>query len=174
MTLLPWLPALVLLDQYNGDWPKYCDAVYASFCADFITSKPKLNGWTVTPQKFKEPDGKEQAFWHLISEGITEADRTPDIRRYERIKWPKSMIEKVLALSLPWWYEPRGNKQMLHIALEDFSYVVVMSRRKGYFLLWTAYCTERESRRATLRGKFDSFTKMARAAITGGSETPST
>lgn len=34
-------------------------------------------------------DGKEATFWHMIQEGRIEEDRTPDIRRCERIRWPK-------------------------------------------------------------------------------------
>ncbi|MNH30689.1 hypothetical protein D3C79_909980 [compost metagenome] len=33
--------------------------------------------------------GKEATFWHMISEGNDEAERLPDLRRCERIRWPR-------------------------------------------------------------------------------------
>jgi hypothetical protein len=43
------------------------------------------------------------------------------------------------------------------IALEDFSYIVVLADRGKYLLLWTAYCVEQEHRRAKLRREYERY-----------------
>ena len=45
----------------------------------------------------------------------------------------------------------KGHEWRIVIALDDFSYIVVLALREGYAILWTAYHVEREHRRAKLR-----------------------
>ena len=41
---LPWLPSLVLLESFGGDWAQYIEEVYAHFKLDFVDSKPLFRG----------------------------------------------------------------------------------------------------------------------------------
>jgi len=38
---------------------------------------------------------KEATFWHMIQEGSVESERIPDIRRCERIRWPRPSVAVV-------------------------------------------------------------------------------
>ncbi len=52
-----------------------------------------------------------------------------------------------------------GLAHLAVIALEDFSYVVVLADRGKYVLLWTAYCVEKNRRRRKLEKEFKAYTK---------------
>ena len=39
-----WLPPLLLMEDYGGNWEHYFSAVYAVFAADFVDSKPMFQG----------------------------------------------------------------------------------------------------------------------------------
>jgi hypothetical protein len=93
-----WLPELI---PYGEDisFPEYFDVLYEIFRADFIISKPIYRSLPVNIRKEpREKDGREHAFIHLTHEDIDKKgknpnDRIPDLRRCERIKWPKKVIE---------------------------------------------------------------------------------
>ena len=92
-----WLPALILFTDYKGhskgQWPAYIDAVYSAYCEDFVNCRPRFQGQNVYSRFHPAYDDKGATFWHLVSEGKQEEERTPDFRRCERIRWPKPMIE---------------------------------------------------------------------------------
>lgn len=81
-TLPDWLPALVTLEAYHGDWNQYLDALCEYFRHDFIC------------------DGKESVFWHIITrDGWSVADRIPDLRqrllsRARTLRQPTSHFSK--------------------------------------------------------------------------------
>lgn len=156
---LAWLPPLVLLADYDGDWNRYLEAVYNFFRQDFIASSPKFDGKKIALKKHPVVDGREATFWHLISEGKLEADRVADFRRCERIRWPRPVIEAVRDGRVACWKNKRQHETRIVIALDDFSYVVVLAQRKGYVVLWTAYCVERQHRRVKLRREYEEATK---------------
>lgn len=37
---IDWLPALILLEDAQGDWSTYLERIHDRFVADFIASKP--------------------------------------------------------------------------------------------------------------------------------------
>ena len=150
-----WLPPLVCLPDHGGDWNQYIEAVYEFFRHDFVASAPTFHGQRVGIKRHPAIQGKEAAFWHLISEGSAEIDRLPDLRRCERIRWPRPIIESIAAGSTRCWRNSRRGEPRIVIALEDFSYVVILAVRNGYTLLWTAYCVEQGHRRTKLKKEFD-------------------
>lgn len=154
-----WLPPLVLLVDYDGNWGSYLEAVYAIFRRDFVTSKPTYPGRRVGLKRHPIERGKEATFWHFISEGRREEDRLPDLRRCERIGWPRPMIEAVRTERVRCWQTRRRFETRVLIALEDFSYVVVLADRSEYILPWTAFTVEREHRRRILEREYDSWAK---------------
>ena len=155
------LPDLFLLEDYCGNWESYFLAIYAQFEKDFVLSKPEWQlGKPVGLKKHPEYDGKSATFWHMISEGSKEQERTPDMRRCERIAWVRFLIERVTskipqeADSIVWWIEKRGNEKRYHIALSDFSYLVVVADRGDYVLPWTAFHIKYQNQREKRRKKF--------------------
>lgn len=155
MTAHPeWLPPLMTLSDSGGDWSRYVQAIYEAFRGDFVMHHPLFEGRRCGIKRHPVIDRKEAAFWHLISEGKVEADRLPDLRRCERIRWPRPMIERS-PIDVRVWRSERKGDQRIVIALDDFSYVVVLADRGEYVILWTAYCVEETHRREKLRRECD-------------------
>ncbi|MFM5477851.1 hypothetical protein ACET81_18225 [Aeromonas veronii] len=103
-----WLPDLILMTASGGDWGRFFSAVYAAFEQDFVLNKPEFRGKRLGLKRHPEYAGKSATFWHMISTGEVEAEREPDLRRCERIRWPKPIIENDSDPELKVWAEPRG------------------------------------------------------------------
>lgn len=152
-----WLPGLIQLEDYGGNWTRYLDAVYTIFKRDFIDSKPSFLGYRMGLKRHRLEQGKEVTFWHFISEGIAETNRLPDLRRCERIAWPKPIIEAAQTDRVRSWRNIRRREQRILIALSDFSYVVVLADRGEYILPWTAYLVEERHQREKLQKEYEAF-----------------
>lgn len=149
-----WLPPLLLMEDYNGNWERYFAAVYAVFSADFVISKPTFQGRRLGLKRHPEYDGKSATFWHMISTGTDEAERIPDIRRCERMRWPKPIIENDQSFDLKVWTEKRGSSIRVHLWCEAEGYLVVLDDRTDYLLPWTAYFVEREHERTKINKRW--------------------
>lgn len=149
-----WLPPLMRLDHCGGDPSTHLEAVYARFRAEFCESRPQFRGDPVRIKRHPMHHGKEASFWHCVTSGPLEDERLPDLRRYERIPWLRPVIEASGTVRVRTWRNTRGRGgERVVIALPDFSFVVVLAVRSGYYVLWTAYPVERNHRRAKLRGE---------------------
>lgn len=159
-----WLPELLLLEHSKGDWNHYLDQLHARFKADFIESRPAWPGKRVAVKRHPETAGKTATFWHLISDGAIEDERVPDMRRCERIGWPRPMMDEFDesnpahgARRIVWWKESRGREERYVLAPEDFSYIVVVADRGDYVLPWTAFCVEYDHQRSKRERAFRTF-----------------
>jgi hypothetical protein len=152
-----WLPPLVLLTEFGGDWHRYLDEIYQYFWQDFIDTKPNLGAKRFALKRHPLLEGKEATFWHLISSGAHEDERLPDLRRCERIRWPRAMIEAVGSNQVHWWRNERQGESRVVISLPDFSYVTIVADRGDYALLWTAYCVEQDHRQRKLRREYEEY-----------------
>lgn len=81
-----WLPQLVPFTDSGGDWQTYLNTLYAWFQRDFIDSKPVFRGRRLELKRLPMSMGKVATFWHMTSEGSDGENRTPDLRRCERIR----------------------------------------------------------------------------------------
>lgn len=152
-----WLPSLVLFDAYQGEWQRYVDAVYEQFHRDFIANPPVLRGMRVSYRWHTPMHEKANTFWHIVSGGKVERERLPDLRRCERIRWPRALIDAVgTERVVVWERTDRGERRVL-IALSDYSYLVVLADRGAYLLLVTAYPVEGTHQRARLRGEWENY-----------------
>ncbi len=148
---------LILMEDYQNDWYQYLEAVYQYFYQDFVVSKPYFENKRFALKRDPVVKGKEATFWHIISEGKGESERLPDLRRCERIRWPRVIINESQSGLMKCWKSNRKGDQRIVIALEDFSYVVVLADRDDSILLWTAYCVEQEHRRRKLRKEYEEY-----------------
>lgn len=153
-----WLPALLELNDYGGDWPGYLEAVYARFRLDFVETTLNFRGEPVRIGA-QLIDGKERTFWHAISEGDAEANRTPDLRRCERIGWIRAMIEHENDEAILSWPQTRGARQRHALWLRNAEFIVVLEKRPGCWWLWTAYPTERPHTQRKLMREYEAWRK---------------
>ncbi|MBU2260941.1 MAG: hypothetical protein KKF02_03350 [Proteobacteria bacterium] len=163
MMEVSWLPPLVLFESYHGHWDTYLEAVYGYFKKDFVDSAPCFRGARLALKKHPLSQGKEATFWHLISEGADEENRLPVIERCERIRWPKPVIEHAEEVVIKAWENERRGKTRICLWLESQEYLVILARRKGYVLLWTAYPVTENHRKAKLQKEYGTY-KTANAA----------
>lgn len=154
-----WLPDLVRLQDSDGDWSRYVEDIYRHFQADFVHSKPSWprRRWAV--KRHPVYKGKEATFWHIISDGADESERTPDLRRCECIRWPRPIIDEARSDRIKLWRNKRGKNKRIVLATKDFSYVVILEDRAEFVMLWTAYTVERSHRRSKLEREYESYQK---------------
>lgn len=138
------MPELVLLEDYGGDFPSYFEAVYSIFKRDFITSHPSWENKRFAMKKYPMEDGKEHTFYHITHKGNDEDEenRLPDMRRMERIAYPRIMIDNHSHSQLKVWEKRINCSNRIHILHEEERYMVVLDIRNDIFLLWTAYYIE--------------------------------
>jgi len=158
------LPDALRYSDFDGDWGQFLAAVYQVFELDFKQSRPSYEGRTVVHDTRIE-DGKEAGFWHMICryEARTHA-REMDLRRCERIPWPRPMIGHSTDKSLSVWRSERkkpsrSRQTRVLIWLENLDYVVVLAERPRAMILVTAYCTDIESHKEKLRKERDEYYK---------------
>jgi len=160
-SLLDWLPSLLRLEDFDGDWERYINEVFSVFYRDFVSSQPKFqNRWVRCRRDLIR--GKEAGFWHCTSDGADEFNRIPDLRRCERIGWIRAVIEHYQEDKVDCWAnDRRGEKRWLLWLNEEFLVILAERTRKRdgfrYFQLITAYCTDEENRKAKLRKERDGY-----------------
>lgn len=98
MTEADWPLLGPSLNDFGGDWPKYLAHCNGVFQRTLVYNPPR---WPIDAKPFQTQyrpshDGKAATFWHLISEGDEEEDRTPDLARLERIAWPRQLINSFI------------------------------------------------------------------------------
>ncbi len=153
-----WLPPLVLIEDHDGDWEQYEIALYEVFTHDFVNNKSIFKEQQVRHRRYPLSKGKEATFWHLISDGKEEETRIIDFERCKRIRWPKPIIENGTSQKIRYWSERIRRQLCHHIALNDFSYLVVLTERREYILLLAAYCIETPHRRRKLEERWQNAT----------------
>jgi len=155
-----WLPELMPLEAYGGNWHDYVEAVYSAFKRDFIVSQPKFKNFWVRCRRDPLEQGKEAGFWHCISGGKDESKRTPELRRMERVSWIRAIIEHTDDTKVSFWHVTRGSDRRCCIWLNE-EFIVVLTERKRkkdgfkYWQLITAYDTDQERRKNQLRRERD-------------------
>jgi hypothetical protein len=157
-------PDLIYLGDYNGNFQDYFDAVYAIFKQHFINELPLFEGVPVSAPKYPLVDGAlHRTFYHITHEGEEEQNRTPDFSRMERIRFPKFCIEHCPHERLLVWKNERGRDTRILIFSEEQEYLVVLNERKGYNLLWTAYCVTSGRKKRKLKDEYEAYIKTKTA-----------
>ena len=158
-----WLPGLLRLSDFGGDWSRYQEALYAEFCRDFLGSSLWFGPQSVRLKRLPILDGKEATFWHFISEGKVEHERLPDLRRCERIRWPRAIIERPDDPALKVWRNERHGDRRVCLWLEAEDYLVVLADRGSFVLPWTAYMVEESHRKRKLQKEFEEYLRRQSA-----------
>jgi len=153
------LPGLVYFEDYSGNFTLYNEAVYAVFRNDFVKHRPVFQNKRLALKAHPLIDGKEYTYYHFTHSGNIETERFPDIRRMERIGYPKPMIDFSDDINLKVWRNKRGTSERILILHETERYLVVLEDRKNYILPWTAYFIEDDSRLRRLLAEYDHYVK---------------
>jgi hypothetical protein len=150
-----WLPAFVFLEETEGNWENYLNLLYQYFREDFIDSCPSFEGRRLSLKRHPVIKGKEATFWHFISDGKIEADRLPDFRSCERIRWPRSIIGHSDEGVVKVWKNKRRGETRICLWLEKQEYLVILADRGRYILPWTAYLVVQPHQKRKLQKEFE-------------------
>jgi len=157
-------PALL---RFDGDWPPYEEAVYEAFVESFVRPDIVFQGRRVSAPYRPASRGKHFSFWHVISEAPhpgnrNEDDRVPDIPRCERIRWIAWAITQADAEEedVSWWENRRWGDTHVVIWAERFDFVVILGKRRDYYVLKTAYCNLRRGRRRAFEKERAAFWRI--------------
>jgi hypothetical protein len=164
------LPELIELNDFGGNISAYLEAVYHIFKNDFVDSKPVFKGVRLGLKRFPLVEGKEYTFYHMTHEGDIENERTPDLRRMERIAWPRPLIDESEHSYLKVWRNTRrgkgGTKTRILILHEEERYLVILDDRGDYILPWTAYLIKGNSQLEKHLSEYESYIKAEAAKKT--------
>jgi len=136
------LPELIYLEDYNGDYKSFINAVYAVFERDFVKSQPEFGGQQLRHKKHPAFQDRPYTFYHMTHKGEIESERTPDLRRCERMPWARPTIEQTETLGIKFWEQERDGNHRVCIWLEvddGDNYFIILDVRKTFVLLWTAF-----------------------------------
>jgi hypothetical protein len=148
-------PPLFLLNSFGGDWSAYESELYRIFNAELAIGNVQFRGCVVRCRRYPENAGKWASYWHLVQEGRIEADRLPDLRRCERIRWVRWVIENADSHpEINVWQNTRGSETNTLLWFRE-QYLVVLGRRTNAWLLKTAYCTDISGKLSKLRRERD-------------------
>jgi len=157
MTELPsWLPPLIKFNDYDG-WDDYLLAIHEVFRRDFIQSKPVFDGLSVFIRhepKFKD---KEYTFWHVTSEGESEEDRIPDLRRCERIGWIRAIIDNANCEEVKVWEQVKKRRLRVYLWLHQFDYLIVLTKATEFYFLVTAFQIQSGRKRENLQRDYNTY-----------------
>ena len=154
-----WLPDLVRFEEYAGNWDYYLSVLYSIFKDDFINSTPRFKGLRFGMKRHPLLKGKEATFWHIISSGEKEEAKIPDLRRCERIRWPRSVVDHFEEHGIKYWEQEKNWEKRIYLWLEDEDYLVVLAQRDDYILLWTAFVITYPHYRESLQKQFEAWRK---------------
>lgn len=160
------LPELILLEDFNGDYTSFIDAVYEVFENDFIKHKTKFRGETLRMKWHPIFQERAYTFYHMTHKGQDEQDREPDLRRCERMPWARPVIEKCDSWELKIWPQKRkgANRLCIWLELEDEpDYFVIIDVRKDYKLLWTAFVAEYEHEKRKKQKEYEAWLKTLKS-----------
>lgn len=166
-----WLPELVLCTNW-AKYKEYESILYSIFCDDFINTHPVFEGKQVNIRKHPQVDNREQTFYHVTSKDYhADADRCPDPKRCERIRWIRAFIENYHCDPLKCeacdgikvWDEAYGNNSRVFLLSEEENYMVVIERRVQYVLLITAFYFDYPHALEKQLKKYNNYIKTKRA-----------
>lgn len=149
------LPPLVPFP--GSDWPTYEDELYALFRADFLVAPVLWRGQRVTVKGEPLLNGKEDGFWHVVTETGPSGrrdDRVPNLDRCARIRWVKAILTAPAA-EVRTFGQLRGGHQHYGVALPDFSYVVFLRQWPKKVQLVTAYHVPSTGKQGDYRKEWD-------------------
>jgi hypothetical protein len=115
-------PDLLLFEAFGGDWKAYEVELYRVFLEEIHPRGAGSLGFVLAS----------------VQEGRVEDDRMPDLRRCERIRWVRWIIENgATHAEIDEWQNRRGTETNALLWYRQ-EYLVVLAQRRDYWLLKTA------------------------------------
>lgn len=158
-----WLPGL----ETCNDLANYCDyedhLYYDIYKKDFIDSHPTFQDAIVDIRKKPYDNNKEDGFYHVTCKNYNDQnDREPDLRRAERIRWIRPIIENYKKCNdcndcsgVLHWEEPYKNTTRIYFLLKDERFLVILEPRNTYYVIITAFYIDYDRKLRELLSHYD-------------------
>ena len=150
-------PQHIHMNDFDGNFKAYFLAVYEIFLDCFVRKGCAYHGTKVTAQKHPEVDGIHRTFYHITHEGEDEQNRIPDLERMARIRYPHFVITSCPHDELLVWEKTVGRDERIHILNEAESYIVVLTKRRGYLLFWTAFYIQQKHTMRKKKKEYEAY-----------------
>lgn len=157
------LPDLIKLENFGDDFQLFEEEVYKAFKECFIDNRPSYRGCRVGLKRMPLRNGREATYYHMVTEGEDENNRSFAKDRMERIRWPAFIIDNSTDNVLYVWNNIRSGQLNILMYHHKESYLVVLRIRKDYLLPWTAYPVTKKHTRDKLLKEYQ-LSKNAEAA----------
>lgn len=160
----------ILVCEDFGHFKEYEDGLFEIFLSKYENGAIVYNGLPVRMKHYPPNYGPRSGFYHLICENYdhtqNEEDRVPNPRRCERLKWPETIIMSCGSQcpELLVWENKRHGKENIVLFCPELDYVVILSKRKNYLLLTTAYPVEYNNRRNNLLEEYNKYKQTTHSA----------
>ncbi len=170
-----FLPDILTLEDFNGDFQKLKMKAYSVFQHDFKNTRPYFYTNPIRLKSGLDIDGMEPSFWHVISDGPDESKRTIDLDRIARVPWIAPIITNFRDSNIRWYEDSRKGKKSTVLWYVPGDYLVVLEHRNKSLLLQTAYIIKYESKRKKIEKTYQAYLKSKGRSPQGGAPgTPST
>jgi hypothetical protein len=155
-----WLPEIFDTSPYDlsdpEDVERCLDELFRLFRADLIDSHPMIFTRLVRCHPGVGcGDGRGEGFWHVTSKEVHGRGslRERDWDRARLIRWPRPVIEAVATRTdlRIWGTTGARQERKLKVAVDDFSYVVIMEDRLAEAILISAFPVPYKNYRNDLR-----------------------
>lgn len=156
-------PDLQIFSGNTDEWGDYQNGLYQIFHKTLITDKPTFQGLSVTTRFLPSTNGKHFTFWHLISEGEIEEERTPDLRRCERVSWIGWLIKNCNHPNIFFWESGTGKRRATIIWCEKLDFAIILSKRSNSYLLKTAYSGLSQHKIKTWKKEYLEYSKAQKS-----------
>lgn len=144
--MIAWLPKIITLEEFDGDYEKYVNHLHEIFLNDFARTKLKIDDKPIYyDDRVLDGSGRCECFIHITTcEDAVTKDRNFDPRRCERLVWVKPTIEnRADEVSVKIWGVRKKGKNKLNILIESERYHVVLTKYNKSYVLNTAYYVDR-------------------------------
>jgi hypothetical protein len=157
-------PLLILLLDYPSRG-EFLDAILKLFISDFVTNTTKFRSQKIVLKKRPTNwlDGIEYdwTFHHIITK---ENQNNDDIREFsqdraERIKFPKFYIDNHQSSLSNYkiWSRTKNNETKYYISDTNYDYLVILSQRKNYIMLLSAFPIETNHYKYKLKKEYEQY-----------------
>ncbi|MBC8277461.1 MAG: hypothetical protein H8E46_04465 [FCB group bacterium] len=151
-----WLPDIIAIQQ-DEKLEDYIDRIYQQFSSDFKDKGVTYKGLPVYLKKQPLQENKEASFWHIITSVQGEDRRKLNLPRCVRIAWIKWIIENSNSDLIKVWENERNYEKRVLLFLDEQDYLIVLTKRKDYYLLWTAYMVSQKHSKKKLLNEYHEY-----------------
>jgi len=139
-----WLPDLITLDDYNRSITEYIEVLHNNFIDDFFSGKKleMFNKPVKVADKTIDFDGKNERFWHIITDPHNPSYINVKEKRAERLCWIRPIIENCKDDKVLIYRRVKNHENRIFLFIPSYEYMIILTEQKKSFYLVTSFNIE--------------------------------